>query len=139
MSTIEQEILLFSPLKFKILSDDKPVSKTPVRLWLKLGKQEFIHNYRSTVDGIVTIPRIEHKIAEDNLPNPDNPIYQEIAIATPSSKPVWMMFKINQEEYSELGGVPQIVECDLSDVMDSHKSPGGELYTSLKYEEIELA
>ena len=133
----DAEATLFSPLSGKIFHNGKPAANANIRLWIKWkDKEGETFNYLTDENGYFDIPlkKVDYK---------DNPlaqivITQEIKVDyNNETYLIWSLGRTRTEEYSELGGRPVNLTCELNDELEPHRQNGILLATSCKWDSIE--
>lgn len=108
------EAVLFSPLEGKLTFDGKPASGAKINLWIKWkdSKGETF-SYTTDGDGKFAIP--EHIATYRQSAIAQIVITQEITIEYKNQKYlIWTLSKSKTEKFSELGGRPIGLTCEMT-------------------------
>ena len=110
----KKEAVLFSPLEGKITFNGKPAAGAKVKLWFAWQDKEgeFFY-YNTDENGFFKIPG--HTTTYKETPLAQLVITQEI-IVEHEGKPyeMWSMSKMDPSIFSELGGEPINLRCELT-------------------------
>ena len=109
-----KEVVLFSPMEGILTLEGKPLAGVKIELKLKWydGKENENFFTESDEKGFFNFPAVNKtlKIGFSQLV-----ISQEITVKHKEEETIiWYMSKFNQTEYSELGGKPVNLRCELS-------------------------
>lgn len=110
----KKEAVLFSPLEGQITLEGKPASGAKIKLWLAWkDKEGETYNYTTDNNGFFKIPKQTAIYTEDPLAQ--LVISQEITIEHEGqSYETWVMSKMEPAEFTELGGKPINLICELT-------------------------
>lgn len=136
-SSEEQEVVLFSPMSGYITINGNPVKGVVLERRVKwLGEKEIEDSIRTDEKGWFSFGELT-----DNVKI--NPLSQFVvnqyiyAKHDGSAYKVWIMGKLDGNEYSELGGKPINFRCELTDPFVRVEVDNGQLGTLCKWDDVE--
>ena len=110
----KEEVVLMSPFSGQLLFEGKPAANAKVKLLLKwkdkVGEQ---FEYQADANGMFEIPL--HKVVTKINPLAQLVVRQEINVEYGNGTfLIWKVGKMNFDLYSEFGGPPQHLQCELT-------------------------
>jgi hypothetical protein len=109
------DVVLFSPLEGKLTFRGEPLSNTKIKLHISWKDKEGESFYYSTdTNGFFSIPKIKSEYEESPLAQ--LVIRQELTVEHDNNfYEVWTMSKMESAEFTELGGKPVGLVCEVTD------------------------
>ena len=110
----KKEAVLFSPLEGKITFEGKPAAGAKIKLWFTWkDKEGESFYYTADENGFFKIPK--HTTTYKETPLAQLVISQEITVEH-EGKPyeMWVMSKMDSAIFTELGGEPINLRCELT-------------------------
>lgn len=133
----EQEIVVASPMEGQITYKGKPAADAKVERILKWkddkGQTDFTNTNK---DGFFKLPIVKESAKLPKLAQ--FVAHQEIAVTYEGTRYViWVMGKMGKTLFSELGGNPKNLRCELMDDLNRVETDDGLLGTVCNWDEIE--
>lgn len=120
----EVEVVLFSPLEGKLTVEGKPATGARIDLWIKWKDQEGeTFSYTADNEGNFSIP--EHKAAYKQKALVQLVVVQKVHVNyNDKDYIVWNLSKMNKDRFSELGGEPINVRCEITNELETIRTNG---------------
>lgn len=111
----KKEVVLFSPLEGKLTYQGTPLANAKIKMRISWKDQKGETFYYSTrADGSFEIP--SHKSAFKESPLAQLVIRQELYVEHGGNEyEFWIMSKMDPAEFTELGGEPLEMVCEITD------------------------
>lgn len=131
------EAVLFSPLEGKLTFNGKPAAGAKLKLWLAWkDKEGEFHDYVTDDQGFFKIPR--HVASYKQNPLAQLVVSQEITIDyRGNAYEIWIMSKMDAAEFTELGGRPTNLTCELESELITVRGDGSLGGTACRWESLE--
>lgn len=131
------EAVLFSPLRGQLTFEGKPASGAKINLWIKWkdSKGETF-SYTADEDGNFSIP--QHTATYKQSAIAQLVIVQKITVEHRNDTfEIWNLSKMEPEAFTELGGKPTNVVCELTSELATVRGNGSLGGVACKWESME--
>lgn len=130
------DAVLFSPMEGRLTFHGEPAKGAEIKLWIKWKDQtgETI-TFAADERGFFSIPKKIDRFRDDPLAQVV--ITQEITVYYNNKDYlIWTLSKTSLNEYSELGGKPVNLICEITDEMEPRRTDESLMATNCKWDSL---